>query len=267
MSLLNLADFTARPQGADSHLEGECKEHGKYTVEAFYYSGNLRNPDPLCPRCVIADSRSAAKVEFEQKRFDGVGRMIAYSQISPRMIDCKIENYDPVNDMAKANRKICQHFVENWTEPNAGRRNLIMVGNPGTGKTHLGTAIALAVIRSYAAQALYTRADDLASYIRGSYAAGATYSEEEAIQRFGDVPLLVLDELGATPAKEHERSLLSRVIDMRWLNMRPTITMSNLMVAELETATDERMMDRLRDGATAMVFDWASYRGMRKGSV
>lgn len=261
MKMINLSDLTALPQGANKTLDGECAKHGKYTVDAFYVSGKLRNPNPQCPRCVIAESTSAAKVEFEQMRFEGVERMLEHSQISPRMIDCRVSGYKPTNEKAAAYKKICQSFVEDWSKSGSGRRNLIMVGNPGTGKTHLGTAIAAAVIRGYAHQAIYTRADDMASYIRGSYAQGSTYTEEEAIKRFGEVPLLVLDELGGTVAKDHERSLLSRVIDMRWLNLNPTITMSNLMVTELEKATDERMMDRLRDGATVMVFDWESHRG------
>lgn len=260
-TVISLNELTAAPQGADTRLTGTCETHGDYSVEAFYLSGTLRNPNPRCPRCVIDEGAEQGRAEAKEMRKTGTDLLQKRSQIELRMAGCKIANYEPTTAKAKVYKQICRDFVDSWGDPSTRRGNLIMVGKPGTGKTHLGCAIASAVMSQHGDQAIYTRADDLASYVRGSYSGLSGYSETDAIRRFGECPLLVLDELGGTVAKDHERSLLSRVIDMRYSKLLPTITMSNLPVAELEAATDERLMDRLRDNATVMVFDWQSHRG------
>lgn len=255
--VIQLNELTAVPDGEPKHIHGECEVHKKYTVQAFYCNDTLRNPDPPCPLCIIDESAKQGAKEAHEIRKVGVVTLLERSQISPKMRDCKIGGYKPATARAKTYRDICKTFVDDC----GSSGNLIMIGNPGTGKTHLGCAVATAIMTQHGKQAIYTRADDLVSYIQDSYDHSTDYSQTKAIGRFGDVPLLVLDELGATDLTSKQRSLLSRVIDKRYLNMLPTISMSNLTLTELKENTDERMMDRLSEGATVMVFDWASHRG------
>jgi len=67
--------------------------------------------------------------------------------------------------------------------------------------------------------------------------------------------------LGVKNATDYDRSLLFEIIDKRYQERLPTVVISNLKIAEIGPATDERMMDRLRDNCTVLVFDWGSYRG------
>lgn len=260
-ALVGLSELTAAPEGANSRLNGNCDTHGEYTVDAFYLSGTLRNPNPRCPQCVIAEGAAQGLKEAKECQKVSIDLMVGRSGIYPKMRNCKISGYQPVTPRAEANKKVCQSYVQSWGSTETSNGNILMVGRPGNGKTHLGCAMAMAVMARHSVQAIYTRADELVDYVNDAYDDSTDYKRSQALARFSDVPLLVLDELGAAEMTTKQRSLLSRIMDKRYLNMLPTIAMSNLTITELKAATDERMIDRLTEGALIMVFDWASHRG------
>ncbi|MDL4815485.1 ATP-binding protein [Actinomadura opuntiae] len=77
-------------------------------------------------------------------------------------------------------------------------------------------------------------------------------ADRDALRRWRDVPLLILDDLGAAQVNEWERKCLHKVVDERWAHARPTVVTYNLQ--SLETAYGERIGSRLTGGATRVDF-------------
>ncbi|MDI9843379.1 ATP-binding protein, partial [Pseudomonas aeruginosa] len=87
-------------------------------------------------------------------------------------------------------------------------RSLLLVGNVGTGKTHLGSAIVQHVIRAHGAQAVIVSAAQVIRVAKGAMARNAQYTERDVLAELVGFDLLVIDEVGAQGGTEYERGLL-----------------------------------------------------------
>nr|WP_279537101.1 ATP-binding protein [Pseudomonas aeruginosa] len=137
-----------------------------------------------------------------------------------------------------------------------------MLGMPGTGKTHLATAIAGHVVcNSSSVTAAYRTVSAILQFVKGSFDRDSEYTESQAFEALCAPSLLIIDEVGATKATDFELATLFSVIDGRYQNLMPTIVISNLKAEELPGALGERCVDRLREnGGIAVRFDWPSKR-------
>lgn len=73
--------------------------------------------------------------------------------------------------------------------------------------------------------------------------------------------MLILDEVGVQFGSESEKIILFEILNERYLNMKPTILISNLNPAALQEYVGERVMDRMREnGGIILKFDWKSHR-------
>lgn len=86
-------------------------------------------------------------------------------------------------------------------------------------------------------------------------------TESEMIDRFVEIDLLVVDEVGVQAKSDNERNILFSVINGRYEEMKPTIILSNETLKEVKEIIGERAFDRLREGGgRAFSLQWDSYR-------
>lgn len=148
---------------------------------------------------------------------------------------------------------------------------LWLIGPPGTGKTHLGSAMVNHVIRERGVQGCIHSAREIVRMLRAgwggqraqSHARGdaAPATEEAVIDHLGAAELLVIDEIGASMGSDAERVQLFEVIDARYRRFRPTVVLSNLTPEDMRRTLGQRSYDRLREGASMLHCNWASHRG------
>ena len=156
--------------------------------------------------------------------------------------------------------KLCQRYAETFPERLAKCDNLLMLGNPGTGKNMLAACICQEVA-AQGHSAIHTTAMKLVRKIKESWGRDKDKTEQEAINDFAKPDLLVVDEVGVQYGSETERILLFEVINERYEAMRPTIVISNLNVQDVEAFLGPRIMDRFHEGKSAVLeFTWESYR-------
>ena len=138
---------------------------------------------------------------------------------------------------------------------------LLLLGGPGTGKTHLACAILARVIHA-GHTGLFLTVSAALRIIRDAFSPRGQRSETEALALLTAVDLLVLDEVGvAIGNAATRRAMLFDVLNERYAEMRPTILIGNLTSAELEAYLGERIMERLMDLGSIMVpFTWTSHR-------
>jgi DNA replication protein DnaC len=102
-------------------------------------------------------------------------------------------------------------------------RPILLLGQPGCGKSHLGIALAtLAVEAGY--RGYFTSAADLVATITAAYADG-TFSTK--IRTYTGPSVLVIDDVGLTPLDRAAGNALFQVVNRRYDNHSTTIVTTN----------------------------------------
>ena len=257
----NVVDFSSLTGKAFAQEDGTCSTHGKFT--ALVVNGINRPAE--CPDCMQVSIRAEHQAEAAQAatQAQAKGRLQRLGRIGlpPKMADVRWRDYEPTNERADNFKTICQHFASNWSATYSTGANLIMTGMTGNGKTHLASVLCKQVAAENEAQPMYTTVSQMLRYIRASFGKGCGYTEDQALNRYGRADLLVIDEVGVKLSSDYDRATLFEIIDIRYQQILPTVMISNLSVDEIEKQIDERMVDRLSENGTLMVFDWESHRG------
>lgn len=254
-------DDLGRRFGVVAKQLAQCAEHGEF---ASIVSRHSEKPSG-CPACA----------EIRQREQDQADQLAAHTKNATAMLQRKLGSamvpkrfagktfgqYSAVLPAQKRNLAKCQSYADNFAEHQQAGRCLLLLGKPGTGKTHLAAAIAWQVMQCTEATAVYRTVGGILQYIKGSYDSSAGYTEAEAFATLVKPSLLIIDEVGATKPTEFEQATLFAIINGRYEELRPTVVISNLMPEELPAVLGERSVDRLREGGgIGLVFDWASVR-------
>ena len=102
------------------------------------------------------------------------------------------------------------------------RENLVFIGSPGVGKTHLAISIGIEACRQ-GKQTLFINCHELLSRLRAAYEKGDL---DRSINRYARYDLLVIDEIGYLPIDHDEANLLFQLINARY-EKNSTIITSN----------------------------------------
>ena len=171
--------------------------------------------------------------------------------------ECKFENFD-LNYYSKEGEnprkrmtsilKLCKEYVNNFS-PEASE-NLLFMGAPGLGKTHLTLSIVSAVVdKGYIP--FYGPAENLFTLVSNERFGGENKGSYQAML---DCDLLVIDDLGTELSTEFSRSVFYNLINSRLLSKKPTIINTNLSMKEIADRYGERVASRLIGGYNANKF-------------
>lgn len=123
--------------------------------------------------------------------------------------------------------------------PNVDKPGLLLIGDPGTGKTHLAVA-ALKSLIAKGSQGLFFDYQNLLDKIRSGYDTASGQSDKEAYRTALEAEILLLDDLGAHRVTEWVEDTVTSIITYRCNNRKPLIATTNLADSDAGTATTER---------------------------
>ena len=198
---------------------------------------------------------SLAEHEIAERDRRRIERHLAEARLLPgKTLDSF--DFDVVPMISKAHvMAICAG--DSWIKNGA---NVILIGGPGGGKSHLASAIGLALIEN-GWRTLFTRTSDLVQKLQ---IARRELSLEAAIAKLDKYHLLILDDLAYVSKDQAETSVLFELISARY-ERRSTLISANQPFGEWTRVFPDPAMtlaavDRLVHHSTIFEMNVDSYR-------
>lgn len=243
------------PEGEHETRVASCPAHGEF--ESRCVLGRLWT---RCPSC--AEDDAAARREQEAQRAREHAERVQVERlgragIPNRFIGRTFETFNAESEAQKHALAVARDFAEQFEENARRGRGLILSGMPGTGKSHLATAILQTRLDR---PVRYVTCMDMIREVRGAWRRDSERSELEILDAFSSLALLVIDEIGVQYGTDGEQTIIFDILDRRYRDVMPTVLLTNQDKAGLKTFIGERTFDRLTETCRWVPFDWPSYR-------
>ncbi len=198
---------------------------------------------PVCPKCggsgwIIIERAEVSGAEPCACRAEGrAARLEERSQTPSLYRNASFENFNITSPDLRAAVLAVKKYADDF--PNDTRPGLLLIGEPGTGKTHLAVS-ALKRIMEKGFECLFCDYQNLLDRIRSGYDAASNSADKEAYRVALDSDVLLLDDLGAHRVTDWVEDTITAIVTYRCNNRKPLIATTNLPDPDAGSAIIQR---------------------------
>ena len=192
---------------------------------------------PVCPKCggsgfiIVEGATLSGARPCDCRSQHRAERLEERAQIPPLYRQASFDNFRVPENNPIARQELTtillavKSFVREF--PNEARPGLLLIGEPGTGKTHLAVA-ALRMIIDKGFDSLFYDYQSLLNSIKAGYDPASDSSDREAYRAALDTDVLLLDDLGAHRVTGWVEDTVASVITHRCNQRKALIATTNL---------------------------------------
>lgn len=225
--------------------DGKCPKCGGTGYIAYEKDGCTFAKECECKEVMCAEERlkaSGISEEFQKKGFS---------------------NFDDRGmDILKKAKAVGLQYCKEFPEIRHTRRNSVLYqGQVGSGKTHLSMAICNNIMKFYKVGVVYMPYREEIIRIKQTVRDEINYNN--AISRFKNAPVLMIDDLLKGKNSEADVNILFEIINHRYLNSMPMVistekTMDELL--EFDEGTMSRVIEMARGHQVEIIGREYNYR-------
>lgn len=163
-----------------------------------------------------------------------------------------LDTYKPNNESQTKALNECKSFIQ--CVKFKLFKTLVLLGTPGTGKTHLACSIVKQV------GGKYKNASELVEELRCAKSFSAERTESQILEKYANYSLLVIDEIGRSINATDEKYMLYQILNARYNTQKATVLISNHSKKEFLQYIGFASADRLVESADIVEMNGESYR-------
>jgi len=165
-------------------------------------------------------------------------------KVVDRVLD-KIDRYSEASLEDFEDKQVVYNYCKKWTSDPQATPGPILMGGIGTGKTHflnaLWTELRLVGYKAKEMVKLIT-STELIYEIKNAIAQKVT---DAVVERYKNIPILLLDDLGAERITDWTQEQFYLIIDYRWRYRLPVAITSNYKIPHISDMLGERVASRI----------------------
>jgi DNA replication protein DnaC len=208
-------------------------------IEVF---GQKRTVQPKC-ECEVKAKEAELQNLINAGNKREIEKRFAKSSLGKRFADSTFDNFQMRIGAEKA-FDLCKKYVSEFHE--WGPDSLLIWGDWGNGKSHLGAAIDNALTDKNLI-VVFQSVPELLQKIRDTFSNGNGETEREIMRALFSCDLLILDDIGAEKVTDWVSDALFRIIDGRYRKKKPILYTTNLKPTLLLEKLGGRIYDRITE--------------------
>lgn len=155
------------------------------------------------------------------------------------------ENYEQMKKNLNGIKRYCKDFAKS-------RENLLLIGETGTGKTHISTAIAREII-NLGYDVIYDSVQNIIADFEDDKFRRGYNGDELKSEKYLECDLLIIDDLGTEFTTQVTVSCIYNLLNTRYNKGLTTIISTNLSHDELARKYEDRIYSRIVGIGTKVV--------------